>query len=117
MLCNVTERMDQCATCHSSTSMSECDKCVRLRKYEIISGSSQLALKYRKLISWLVRIPFTRLKAFSQFREEINNEMKSYLRLLKKTNLAEKYIKEISIKVSITYGVVCIQSGSLFFCH
>jgi hypothetical protein len=62
------------------------DQCGKYKQFEMISQTSSLASAYRKLISWLVRIPFTRLKVFADFREEINNEMKSFLRLFRKQN-------------------------------
>jgi hypothetical protein len=90
--------------------LNDCEKCLKLKKYEIVLNSSSLASCYKKLISWLVRIPFTRLKSFDSFREEINSEMRNFLKLMRK-NFADKFIKDISFRVSD----LCINNYEIIF--
>ncbi len=77
-LLNYIRRLENCAC------TSDCDRCTKYKRYEIVSAASGLAQAYRRLIAWLVRIPFARLKPFEVFREDINKEMKSLLRLLRR---------------------------------
>lgn len=91
---NYISRLENCQ-CISN----DCERCLRYARNEIISAAASLAVTYRRLISWLVRIPFTRLKPFEVFREEINNEMKTFLRLFRKRS-SENFNREIKNKVS-----------------
>lgn len=86
---------------------NDCSRCLKYKRYDIVSAGTSLALAYRKVISWLVRFPFTRLKTFENFREEINMEMKNLLRLFRKQcryqNIkysANNYYKEMKLKVT-----------------
>lgn len=65
------------------TSMGDVDACVKL-KHDLIKNSAYFATIYRKLITWLVRLPFTKLKAFEKFRDELNFEMKMFFKLFRK---------------------------------
>lgn len=89
--------LSRLASC--SCIINDCERCVKYKRNEIISASTSLALAYRRLISWLVRIPFTRLKPFENFREEINNEMKNFLRLFRKRIFSDNFYKEMKIKL------------------
>ena len=94
---NYLSRLENCQTCVSN----DCERCVEYARNEIISAAARLALTYRRLISWLVRIPFTRLKPFEVFREEINNEMKIFLRMFRKRS-SENFNRDIKNKVCLT---------------
>lgn len=65
------------------SSVNECENCTKL-KHDLIKMASGLATSYRKLITWLVRVPFTRLKQFEKFREEVNFKMKNFLKIFRK---------------------------------
>ncbi len=45
-----------------------------------------LSTTYRKLINWLVRLPFTRLKQFELFRDELNAKMKQFTKFFRNRN-------------------------------
>lgn len=79
-----------------SCTANECSRCVKYKRTNILSASTSLALTYRKLISWLVRIPFTRLKPFENFREEINSDMKNFFRLIRKRT-SENFLNDLKI--------------------
>lgn len=53
-------------------------------KHDLVKNSALLALTYRKLITWLARMPFTKLKDFNTFRESINAHMKTFLKTFRK---------------------------------
>ena len=98
---NCINKMEMCGCVDSC-----CEKCKPLKR-NTISYSSTLATTYGKLMSWLVRIPFTRLKPFEKFREEINNEMKSYLKIFRrKPN--DNLLKEAKTKVK---KMTCLEKN------
>jgi hypothetical protein len=71
-LCKYIDRMSLNGTDHAKL------------KHDLIKNSALLAATYRKLITWLVRLPFTKLKPFEKFRDEINNKMKVFFKLFRK---------------------------------
>ncbi|RNA31543.1 Beta-mannosidase [Brachionus plicatilis] len=73
---NYLEKIQQCP-------LPECVSCSKLSS-DIIKQTSQLATLYRKLITWLVRLPFTKMKKFELFRDDINFKMKSFLKIIRK---------------------------------
>ena len=42
-----------------------------------------ISITYRKLINWLIRLPFTRLRQFELFRVELNTKMKQFLKMFR----------------------------------
>lgn len=71
----------------------ECASCSKLSS-DIIKQTCQLAALYRKLITWLVRLPFTKMKKFELFRDDINFKMKSFLKIIRK-KLNENQVDEL----------------------
>lgn len=58
------------------------------RREFIKATSSFVAVTYKKLINWLIRIPFIRIKRFELFRDELNAKMKQLLKIVRsKTKL------------------------------
>lgn len=53
-------------------------------KQDLVRNSALLAATYRKLITWLVRLPFTKIKPFDKFRQEVNSQMKTFFRLFRR---------------------------------
>lgn len=72
-LCKYIDRMKSSGACEN----------VKL-KHELVKNSALLAASYRKLITWLVRLPFTKLKPFEKFRDEINAQMKVFFKFFRK---------------------------------
>lgn len=66
------------------TSMGVDNNAVVRLKHDLIKNSALLAASYRKLITWLVRLPFTKLRAFEKFRDEINSQMKTFFKIFRK---------------------------------
>lgn len=80
------EKIQQCSS-------PECASCTKLSS-DVIKQTSQLATLYRKLITWLVRLPFTKMKKFESFRDDINFKMKSFLKIIRK-KINENQIEEL----------------------
>jgi hypothetical protein len=64
-------------------------------RQELVSNSTSLTPVYRKLLMWLVKLPFTKLKQFELFRNEFNSKMKILLKLLRKKLLTENILNEM----------------------
>lgn len=76
-MCRYIERIvetDQLLSSEASTRL----------KHDLVKNSALLAATYRKLITWLARMPFTKLKDFNIFREAINSYMKAFLKTFRK---------------------------------
>lgn len=73
---NYLEKIQQCAH-------PECNYCTKLSA-DLVKQTSHLTISYRKLITWLVRLPFTKMKKFESFRDDINFKMKNFFKILRK---------------------------------
>ncbi|CAF0808641.1 unnamed protein product [Brachionus calyciflorus] len=71
-------------------SPSECDAAQKLNS-DLVKQTSLLATTYRKLITWLVRLPFTKMKRFESFRDDINIRMKNFLKIVRKKLNEKQY--------------------------
>jgi hypothetical protein len=45
-----------------------------------------VSITYRKLINWMIRLPFTRLKQCELFRDQVNSKMKVFLKIFRSRN-------------------------------
>lgn len=73
----------------------ECYTCNKLNN-DIIRLSTTLTTSCKKLLSWLARLPFTRLSILNQFRDQLNNQMKLILKLFKKISKQEDFHIKLS---------------------
>lgn len=81
-MCKYIERIGAVATTVDYPAQAT-NATARLR-HDLVKNSAMLASTYRKLITWLARMPFTKLKDFNIFRETINSDMKLFLRSFRK---------------------------------
>jgi hypothetical protein len=63
---------------------------------DIIRLSATFTSSCKKLLSWLARLPFTRLSILNQFRDQLNNQMKLILKLFKKISKLEDFHTKLS---------------------
>jgi hypothetical protein len=56
-------------------------------KREFIKAiSCFISITYRKLINWMIRLPFTRHRQCELFRDELNSKMKLFLKIFRSRN-------------------------------
>jgi hypothetical protein len=69
-------------------------------KREFIKATSCfVSITYRKLINWMIRLPFTRLKQCELFRDELNSKMKLFLKIFRSRNKLLNGDEEIKLLV------------------
>lgn len=92
--CNRVQLLIRYVELISSCPSFECEQCVKWR-HELVSNANSLTPVYRKLLMWLVKLPFTKLKQFELFRNEINLKMKAFLKMFRKKSIAENLLNEM----------------------
>lgn len=101
---NYINKLLTCAKCSYITSSKydyyyPCKSCLKI-EHDICKLMSALSTSYRRLLSWLARLPFTRLKTIDQFRNEINSEMKNLFKLYRKRFKIDNFYETLKQSVS-----------------